>query len=46
MDVQGDYDPSDASGFIRINAVRLVPLQVVHLYQTVELSFKWDVITI
>lgn len=24
MDVQGDYDPCDASGFIRINAVRLV----------------------
>uniref|UniRef100_A0A8C6VVY2 Argininosuccinate synthase n=1 Tax=Nothobranchius furzeri TaxID=105023 RepID=A0A8C6VVY2_NOTFU len=23
MDVQGDYDPCDASGFIRINAVRL-----------------------
>ncbi|XP_062844751.1 argininosuccinate synthase [Trichomycterus rosablanca] len=23
MDVQGDYDPSDASGFIKINAVRL-----------------------
>lgn len=23
MDVQGDYDPTDASGFIRINAVRL-----------------------
>lgn len=22
MDVQGDYDPCDASGFIRINAVR------------------------
>lgn len=25
MDVQGDYDPCDASGFIRINAVRLEP---------------------
>uniref|UniRef100_A0A665WE65 Argininosuccinate synthase n=1 Tax=Echeneis naucrates TaxID=173247 RepID=A0A665WE65_ECHNA len=23
MDVQGDYDPCDASGFIRVNAVRL-----------------------
>ncbi|TRY87931.1 hypothetical protein DNTS_005229, partial [Danionella cerebrum] len=23
MDVQGDYDPSDASGFIKINALRL-----------------------
>ncbi|KAK5879056.1 hypothetical protein CesoFtcFv8_024401 [Champsocephalus esox] len=23
MDVQGDYDPCDASGFIKINAVRL-----------------------
>nr|XP_020456583.1 argininosuccinate synthase [Monopterus albus] len=23
MDIQGDYDPCDASGFIRINAVRL-----------------------
>lgn len=23
MDVQGDYDPSDASGFIKVNAVRL-----------------------
>ena len=23
MDVQGDYEPSDASGFIKINAVRL-----------------------
>ncbi|XP_077986461.1 argininosuccinate synthase-like [Glandiceps talaboti] len=23
MDVQGDYDPTDANGFIRINAVRL-----------------------
>lgn len=27
MDVQGDYDPCDASGFIRINAVRLAPLE-------------------
>uniref|UniRef100_A0A3Q2G000 Argininosuccinate synthase n=1 Tax=Cyprinodon variegatus TaxID=28743 RepID=A0A3Q2G000_CYPVA len=27
MDVQGDYDPCDASGFIRINAVRLALLQ-------------------
>ena len=24
MDVQGDYDPCDASGFIKINAVRSV----------------------
>lgn len=23
MDVQGDYEPTDATGFIRINAVRL-----------------------
>ena len=23
MDVQGDYEPSDAQGFIKINAVRL-----------------------
>lgn len=23
MDVQGDYEPSDAGGFIRINAIRL-----------------------
>lgn len=29
MDVQGDYDPCDASGFIRINAVRLVSPQPV-----------------
>lgn len=27
MDVQGDYDPCDASGFIRINAVRLASFQ-------------------
>uniref|UniRef100_A0A3B5ACH4 argininosuccinate synthase n=1 Tax=Stegastes partitus TaxID=144197 RepID=A0A3B5ACH4_9TELE len=27
MDVQGDYDPCDASGFIRINAVRLATLE-------------------
>lgn len=29
MDVQGDYDPCDASGFIRINAVRLASLRPV-----------------
>jgi hypothetical protein len=24
MDVKGDYEPSDAAGFIKINAVRLI----------------------
>lgn len=24
MDVKGDYEPSDAAGFIKINAVRFV----------------------
>lgn len=27
MDIQGDYEPSDAHGFIRINAVRLREFQ-------------------
>lgn len=39
MDVQGDYDPCDASGFIRINAVRLVHIEYQQLYET-ELSVK------
>lgn len=39
MDVQGDYDPCDASGFIRINAVRLAnpPLQPVHNSLSIKL---------
>lgn len=37
MDVQGDYDPCDASGFIRINAVRLVSPQPVQESLSIKL---------
>lgn len=39
MDVQGDYDPCDASGFIRINAVRLVLLETKTTCNTCEKMF-------
>lgn len=37
MDVQGDYDPCDASGFIRINAVRLASPQPVQNSLSIKL---------
>lgn len=40
MDVQGDYDPCDASGFIRINAVRLASPQPVQNSLSIKL-FQW-----
>lgn len=37
MDVQGDYDPCDASGFIRINAVRSASPQAVQNSLSIKL---------
>lgn len=45
MDVQGDYDPCDASGFIRINAVRSDsphPLKC-FIFLSFFLDFRWKV---
>uniref|UniRef100_A0A8C7TY31 Argininosuccinate synthase n=1 Tax=Oncorhynchus mykiss TaxID=8022 RepID=A0A8C7TY31_ONCMY len=38
MDVQGDYDPCDASGFIKINAVRFVSFISYFWYVTARLE--------
>lgn len=40
MDVQGDYDPVDAAGFIKVNAIRLKEFRRVQQLRDVESSKK------
>ena len=41
MDVQGNYDPVDANGFIRCNALRLQEYQRLRNKEAVRVVLPW-----